>query len=198
MACLLVRNPEVHAQGYIVPNGVGLSPGPDEGYLISVVHDPTTGYSTGFELVPIGETGPTTYANTFLFDPIVDVGVRVFLVSSNVPISLPPIVSQKYVELLVPNSYVFPSGVPFYLGFYTGNVTQYPANGIYSDPLFGWAELENVNGSIELLNSALEYQGGGIYVGTLDIIAVPEPSILGLTALGGLVLAWRGWKGRAL
>jgi len=98
----------------------------------------------------------------------------------------------------VPNSYVFPSGVPFDLGFYTGNVTQYPANGIYSDPLFGWAELENVSGSIELLNSALEYQGGGIYVGTLDIIAVPEPSILALTALGGLALAWRGWKGRAL
>ena len=55
------------------------------------------------------------------------------------------------------------------------------------NPLFGWAELENVQGTIELLNSALEYQGGGIYAGTQTIIPTPEPSELALAALGTLL-----------
>jgi hypothetical protein len=66
-----------------------------------------------------------------------------------------------------------------------------PPNGIYSDPLFGWAELENVNGTIELLDSALEYQGGGIYAGTENIIPAPEPSEFALGALGALLFGFR-------
>ena len=173
------------AQGYIVPNGV-VDSGfvPWVGYEIDVLHDPTNLYYTGFAL------GPTS-GDEFLFDPIVNVGVRAFLVTSNTPISLQPILSQSWTELTFPNTYVFSNGVPFYLALYTGAGNFYPSNGIYSDPLFGWAELENVNGAIELLNSAEEYQGGGIYAGTQIIIPTPEPSTICLAVLGGMLLALR-------
>jgi hypothetical protein len=186
---------QVHAQGYIVPNGVTYIGQTGLGYETDVIHDPANLYYTGFGLDPRGRTPPTsTYINTFLFDPIVDVSVRVFLVSENDPISLQPILSQSYAELLYPNSYVFASGVPFYLALYTGNVTQYPANGIYSDPLFGWVELVNNQGVIQMVDSALEYQGGGIYAGTENIIPIPEPGEFALAALGVLLLGFRRWR----
>jgi hypothetical protein len=115
-------------------------------------------------------------------------------VSPNDPISLQPILSQSYAELLYPNSYVFDEGSPFYVGLYTGNVQSPPPNGIYGDPLFGWAELVNNNGIIQLLDSAMEYQGGGIFAGTQTIIPVPEPSTFSLAALGALLLGFRRWK----
>ena len=183
---------QVDAQGYIVPNGVvyaGYNPG--FGYEIDVIQDPINSYSTGFGLRPDGKTLPTVYTNTFLFDPIVDVSVRTFLVSANQPMSLQPIQAGSYTELH-PGEYVFNSGSPFYLGLYTGNQNYYPPSGIYSDPLFGWAELVNNRGVIELLDSALIYKADGIYVGTRNIIGgVPEPSTLGLSALGALLLGWR-------
>ena len=183
---------QLHSQGYIVANGVtyaGLSLN-GFGYGINVIHDPTNGYTTGFTLDPVGKTPPTVYTNTYTFDPIVDVGVRVFLVSSNTTVSLQSILSQSWTELTYPNvNYVFATGVPFYLALYTGNVTQYPANGIYDDPLFGWVELKNNQGVIQMLGSALEYQGGGIIAGTQTIIPAPEPNTWGLIALGGLLLA---------
>jgi len=190
---------QLQAQGYIVPNGVidsGLIPG--AGYEIDVMHDPINLYYTGFALNPTGKTPPTIYTNTFLFNPVVDVGVRTFLVSPNTAISLQPILSQSWTELLAPNTYVFANGVPFYLALYTGTGNFHPPNGIYSDPLFGWVELENNQGVIQMLGSALEYQGGGIIAGTQTIIPVPEPSTLGFSALGGLFFAWRRWKARGI
>ncbi len=166
------------AQGYIVPNGVFVESPPE----ISVVHNPATapvaGSYTGFLLNPVG-------AETFQFSPVVDVGVRVFFALPGDPISLQPILSHAYGEL-VGGPYVFAQGTPFYVGLYTGNVQTPPQNGIYSDPLFGWAELENVNGTMQLVNSALEYQGGGIYAGTQNIIPVPEPTSFALIGLGAL------------
>lgn len=173
------------AQGYIVPNGVvvnfnGLF-SPDE---IDVLHDPANpnseGSYTGFELKPVS-------VNTFQFNPVVDIGVRVFFVSSLDPITESSVLSGSYTELAYPNDYILDEGTPFYVGLYTGNVQSAPPDGIYSDPLFGWAELENVGGAIQLLDSALEYKGAGIYAGTQTIIQIPEPSILGFLALGSLL-----------
>jgi hypothetical protein len=109
----------LHAQGYIVTNGVtyaGIFQG-GGGYGINVVHNPTNGDSTGFSLDPLGKTPSNSqYTNTYRFDPIVDVGVRVFMVSSNTAISLQPILSQSWTELVAnQNGYVFANGVPFYL-----------------------------------------------------------------------------------
>ena len=182
---------QICAQGYIVPNGVFIISPPE----ISVVHNPASptngGSYTGFTLDPKGMTPPTVYINTFLFDPIVDIGVRVFLVASNDAMSLQPILAHSYTEL-VPTTYVFNSGQPFYVGLYTGNVQTAPPDGIYNDPLFGWAELVNNRGVIELLDGALAYKADGIYVGTRNIIGgVPEPSAFGLSALGALLLGWR-------
>jgi hypothetical protein len=182
---------QVCAQGYIVPNGVFIISPPE----ISVVHNPATapsgGSYTGFEFIPVGKTPPTIVTNTFLYESVLDIGVRVFLVSPNDPISLQPILAQSYTELGLQPTYVFANGVPFYVGLYTGNMTYSPPDRIYTDPLFGWAELENVGGTIQLLNGALEYQGGGIYAGTQNILPTPEPGIFGLSALGALLLGWR-------
>jgi hypothetical protein len=147
---------QIHSQGYIVPNGVltnysgAFLPGE-----ISVLYNPASQYYTGFALEPVGKTLPTVYTNTFHFDFIVDVGVRVFLVSSNDAISLQPILSQSWTELGNAANYVFANGVPFYVGLYTGNDQFAPPNGIYSNPLFGWALLVNNRGVIQVLGSAL-------------------------------------------
>ena len=185
---------QLHSQGYIVPNGVYSGSVGFGAYEIDVIQNPANSDFTGFFLRPQGKTEPTLYTNTFSFFTYLDEGVRVFLVSSNQPMSLSPILAQSYPELSFPNTYVFRSGTPFYLGLYTGYLPSGPNNGIYSDPLFGWAKLVNNQGVIQLLDSALVFGGGGIYVGTQNIIPVPEPSAIFLTALGALLLGIRRWR----
>ena len=178
----------LHSQGYIVPNGVTSVGSPS--YLFSVIQNPTSGDYTGFILKPQG-------ANIFLFGVLADEGVRVFFVSPNDPVSLQPILSLNYTELGFAPNYIFNEGDPFYVGLYTGYNpwdSHGVYTGIYTDPVFGWAELENVGGTIQLLDSALEIQGGGIYAGTQTIIPAPEPSTFALAGLGGLLLAFRRWK----
>lgn len=193
-ACLFGMLFNLHSQGYIVPNGVTTNYIPGSGE-ISVIYNPTSLYYTGFFLNSIGKTLPTVYTNTFSYSVVLDVGVRVFLVSSNDPISLQPILSQTWTELGGAPSYIFNNGVPFYVGVYTGNVQFAPLDGIYNDPLFGWALLVNNRGTIQVLDYAVEYGGAGIFAGTQNIIQpVPEPSVLALVGLGGLILACRRWR----
>lgn len=184
LAVLLTGTHVGFSQGYIVPNGVlanAFNAGTNEIDVLHNPNNPTSDYYTGFNLVPVA-------ANTFQFDPIVDVGVRVFEVAPNNSITAATIQAADYTELLAPNDYTFANNVPFYLALYTGNEDFHPPTGVYTDPLFGWAELENINGSIQLLNSALEYQGAGIYAGTQTIIQpVTEPDELALVALGALL-----------
>ena len=160
--------------------------------------NPTNSDYTGFALEPKGKTPPTTfYTNTFLFNLYADEGVRVFIVNSNQPISLQPILSQSYLELTYPNNYVFTNGRPFYLGLYTGFNPYIVTNGtgvytgIYERPVFGWGLFVNNQGVIQMLDSALEIEGGGIYAGTQTIIPIPEPGSLALSVLGGLLFGLR-------
>lgn len=183
---------ELHSQGYIVPNGVTYLGFNGLGYETHVLQNPTNSDYTGFLLVPQG-------GNAFSFDPFLDEGVRTFLVALNNPISLQPISAGSYTELTNPNNYMFNDGVPFYLGFYTGpRWTQLPPTNpiTYDDPLFGWAKLVNNQGVIQLLDSALEYGGGGIYAGTQNIIPIPEPSVLGLFSLAALLFVRRRFSER--
>ena len=185
---------ELRAQGYMVPNGVvyvGSSNGVP--YEVDVIHDPTNLYYTGFFLHP-----PVGTSNTFQFFTYVDVGVRVFLVSSNDPVSLQPIQAGAYTELLFPNNYAFGNNVPFYVGLYTGNVLFAPQNGIYDDPLFGWAKLVNNRGAIQMLDGAIEYGGGGIYAGTRNILGVPEPGTAAIFILGALLFGVRAKHAKSL
>jgi hypothetical protein len=191
---LLAFSVGLKAQGYIVPNGViyyGLTP---LGYATDVIQNPISGDPTGFFLVPQSET-------SFRFEPIIDEGVRTFLVAAKDPISLPAILANTYTELgyTPPTSYEFEEGVAFYLGFYTGYNpwdSQGHYTGIYTDPVFGWGRYVNYGGEIEMLDAALEYGGGGIYAGTLTIIPIPEPGSLGLFGVAA-VLAVRCWRRRA-
>jgi hypothetical protein len=189
---IIIAVAKLHAQGYIVPSGVitnyggGILPGE-----ISVLYNPDSSYYTGFALIPTGKTQPTLYTNTFSFDYILDIGVRVFFASANQPIATNTLLSGAMTELVYSGSgYVLTNGVPFYLALYTGNMTYAPPDGIYSNPLFGWAKLVNNQGTIQLLDSALAYGASGIYTGTRNLIPVPEPGTLSLVLLGvsGLLL----------
>lgn len=180
------------AQGYIVANGVvtNLFAGEID------MNWPQETQINGFLLTPAGKKPPTGITNIFSFDEPVTIGVRVFLTQSNDAFSLQPILSQSWMELTWPGNYVFQGGSPFYVGLYSGaNIAPpYPPYPPYTylDPVFGWAELENVRGTIVLLNSAVEYGGAGIYVGTQNIISAPEPDALGLAALAALMFRFLG------
>src|SRR6266436_3210159 len=81
--CFLGQNLGLQGQSYIVPNGVVTNYISGE---ISVIHDPTNHYYTGFRLDAVG-------VDLFQFNPVADIGVRVFLVSPNDPVSLQPILA---------------------------------------------------------------------------------------------------------
>ena len=138
--CFLGATPQIHAQDALVPNGVVINFG---GFFspmeIDVLHDPANPNNpasyTGFLLDPNGKTPPgSPFVNTFTFNPVVDVGVRVFFVSQNDPISFQPVQSQSYPELLAGNNYIFNNAAPFFVGLYTGNQPFAPPDGIYTDP----------------------------------------------------------------
>ena len=190
---LLCASINLFAQGYIVPNGVThqrYSPG--IGYTVHVLQNPTNLDYTGFALNPLGITQPSLYVNTFSFDHYVDEGVRVFLVSSNQPITAQAIQSGSYTELMYPGGYVFNHNSPFYVGLYTGYnpfTSGGVYTGIYTEPLFGWARLRNNQGVIELLGSALAYGSQGMYAGTQNMI--PEPSGFALVVIATLLFGSR-------
>ena len=190
----------LQAQGYIIPNGVTFNGFDGIGYSVFVTQNPTNGDYTGFDLNPAARTPPDSpYINTYLFNPIVDEGVRTFIVSPNYPVSLQPILANSYTELAYSNAYVFAEGVPFYLGFYTGYNpwdSHGHYTGIYSNPVFGWGEFVNTEGVISMLNSALEIEGGGIYAGTENFVGVPEPSMFAFMGLGGLLFGLRAGRKR--
>ena len=188
---------QLHGQGYIVPNGVFTSIYGDAGEID--VWNPTGTQLTGFIFTPVGKQQPTVYTNVFGFMEPVTIGVRDFLVQPNDAISLQPILSQSWTELGSSPNYTFANGVPFYVALYTGYnfAPPYPPYPPYPylDPVFGWAELENVHGTIQVLDYAVEYGGAGIIAGTQTIIQpVPEPSTFAMAALGGLLLGFRRWR----
>ena len=190
-----------NAQGNIIPNGVTYDGLVFDSYSFSVIYNPNnSNYSTGFSFTPSAVFTPPGQAfdtNAFYFDSIANVGVRVFLATANLAITTNALLSGSFTELHAtgtPN-YVFPSGSPFYLALYTGNVRFAPTDGVYDNPILGWAELVNNQGVIQMLGGATEYGGLGIYVGTSTIIQpAPEPSALALAALGGLTLGLRRWR----
>jgi hypothetical protein len=185
---------QVRSQGHIVSNGIATNLFPGE----IDVWNPSGSQTTGFLLTPTGEQQPTDFQNIFSFSEPATIGVRVFLVQPNDAISLQPILDASWTELGNAPNYVFNDGVPFYVGLYTGyNIAPpYPPTPpyLYLDPVFGWAELENVNGTIQVLDYAVEYQGGGIYAGTQSIIPVPEPGGIALITVGCLLLGFRHRK----
>ena len=173
---------------YIVPGGItAYKSGVGSGGLdVHVIQDPANGDYTCFLFQPLGR-------DTFQFGYCTDEGVRAFLVSSNAPITLQTVLQENYPELKLPQ--VFPTGVPFYVGFYTGHVpftNGIPAfgSGLYTNAVFGWGKFINRDDSLEMLESALEYGGAGIYAGTDTIIALPESPVLNFVSSGKNLLLW--------
>jgi hypothetical protein len=189
---LLAAAHQGNSQGYILPGGISpIVATPPLGLMLTV--QSTNGDYTCFIFIPEGDPGPP---NVFTFAGCNE-DVRAFLVSSNDPISLEPILETKYTELWYGLYQVFEPGVPFYIGFYTGLSPGFVNTngifiytGIYTDPAFGWAELVNNQGEIQMLDSALEYGGAGIYAGTQTIIQVPESPFLNITWSGNNLRLW--------
>jgi hypothetical protein len=157
-----------------------------------VLQNPTNLDYTAFYFIP--QSG-----SAFVFNSFADEGVRVFMVGYDAPISLAAIQANSYPELFTSSTYTIPNGADFYVGLYTGYNPWIIVNGnlvytgIYTDPMFGWAELFNNNGTIQLVDSALAYGSQGIYAGTQSLI--PEPSALALFGIGVAALAWRRHRG---
>ena len=87
----------------------------------------------------------------------------------------------------------YSSAFTFYLGFATGaeNDTAPDMTDNWSHVYYGWARFVYARGTISLVNSALNTEGGGIYVGTDRTTAVPEPASGALALLGALPLLRR-------
>jgi len=133
------------------------------------------------------------YYTIFPYRLVLGKSVRTFLVSPNDPFSLPSIEADLNSELSMGSYYDFDLDVPFYLRGYTGYANGASA-GLYNDPEFGWAEFVNHQGVIQLLDSALVIEGGGIYVGTQITIPVPEPGELSFFMVGVFMLGfWPLW-----
>ena len=191
---------QLFAQGYIVPNGVVDNLFSGEIDLVWAAATQINGF--GFE--PVGKTSSgLAFTNIFRFGEPLTIGVRVFSITTNQMFTLDAIRAGVYSEISKSTDAASPSSptniisvnLPFYVALYSGAnfAAYYPSgntNAIeYTDPVFGWARLVNNQGVIQLLGGALAYGGAGIYVGTQNIIPVPEPGALALAALGGLGLA---------
>jgi hypothetical protein len=163
-----------HSQGYLVNGGIthstaGLSA------VIHVLQDPASGDYSGVIWRPRFKTPGSEFYTIFSLDPgAADEGVRTFFASPNDPLTVQAIEAHSYPELVLGSLYGFDTGALFYLGFYTGYTNGMPP-GVYSEPVFGWGRFVNNQGMIEMLDSALAMESGGIYVGTQTIIPVPEP-----------------------
>lgn len=80
----------------------------------------------------------------------------------------------------------------FFLGF-AASVNYWDPD----DPLdmvqelyYGWVQLSTGNGNLRIVHSAINTEGGGIYVGTGRTTAVPEPHAAALAFLGAGILAF--------
>jgi hypothetical protein len=181
------------SQGYLVPNGITSSTYTNTGRTgIAIYQNPQQTDVTGFVLDPSGRVQPTFYTNSFTYMSVLDGGFRAFFVQSNSPVTLQAIQAGSYTEL-GDSTYVFNINAPFYIGVYAGYPDTFAANRTYPDPMFGWVELVNNRGTIQLLDSALAYGSGGIYAGTQTIIPLPEPGTLGLGLLGVGVFLCAHW-----
>ena len=79
----------------------------------------------------------------------------------------------------------------FYLGFSTGLPNWETGVHCSSDIYYGWALFEYSAGKVSLVRSALNTEGGGIYVGTDRTTPVPEPASCALAFLGAVLLLRR-------
>ncbi len=82
-------------------------------------------------------------------------------------------------------------GDRFYLGFATGVPDWDTGEHASRDIFYGWALFECRAGALAVVRSAVNAEGGGIYVGTDRTTAVPEPASGALALLGALLLLRR-------
>ena len=106
--------------------------------------------------------------------------------------SLQAILQGNYSELQLPHA--FEPDIPFYVGFYTGQAIRtngIPAFGLglYTNAVFGWGKFVTRDDIIEMLDSALEYGGAGIYAGT-QIIILRESPVLNFANSGDQLRLW--------
>ena len=117
---LVVGTCRASSQSYIAPGGITEHEwqGGGGGLDVRAIQAPTN-LDYCFAFLPEGFPLPAQTSNVYTFNVCLDEGVRAFLVASNVPISLQPILESRYTELRVGENRVFQPGVSFYAGSYT-------------------------------------------------------------------------------
>ena len=118
---LVVGTCRASSQSYIAPGGITEHEwqGGGGGLDVRAIQAPTN-LDYCFAFLPEGFPLPAQTSNASTFNVCLDEGVRAFLVASNDPISLQPLMESRYTELRVGENRVFQPGVSVCAGFYTG------------------------------------------------------------------------------
>lgn len=98
---------------------------------------------------------------------------------------------SPFLALNTPTQITVPYG-DFYLGVNTGV-------GSFSDPpnfiprdVYGWVKLRNTPTGLEMLDNVMAYDTGGLFIGTRDVLPIPEPGAgMALPAMLVIALASR-------
>lgn len=111
-----------------------------------------------------------------------------YLVSDGDAFTPENIASGKFQPLFTldhPYSLDVPVFGDFYLGVATtATFSTAPRPTYASRDVWGWTRISNGLNGLRMVNNAVAYNEGGIIVGTINAIAVPEPSTLSLVSLG--------------
>jgi hypothetical protein len=118
----------------------------------------------------------------------VDEEADFYLAPNGVEFSAATIASGQFSPLFVlDNAYSIniPYGT-FYLGVNTGTGFTYDENG-YGGPgreVFGWMQLHNSSAGLQMISNAMAYGTNGIFIGTTDVVPVPEPEAYAMMLAG--------------
>lgn len=171
-------------------NTVTLNPSTQYGanYLLSVNQSPGPDYNgTGIWL----SKTDAFFAFKSTLAPVtwnVDEEADFYLANSGDVLSAATLAQGQFAQLFTidrPGTVEVPYPGTFYLAIVTGT----GFDGIRPNRnVYGWAKFQNSYTGLTLLDSAMAYAEGGIVVGSLTALPVPEPSTLVQMALGLLML----------
>ena len=159
--------------------GTNVQLGNDGGgnWTLTAVHENGSYSSLVFSKSELGlGMGSTLSPTTWTVDTEADY----YLVPANTPFTAATIASGQFAPFFTldnPRQINVPYG-DFYLGINTGQSWLSPQ--VPARDEFGWVELDNTKTGLAIVDNAMAYGVGGIFVGTYDTIAIPESGCWGV------------------